>query len=149
MATKTSLEDISSFYLSYFVIIWTHPTWTKTGNYSGTKLVGRTIQNSPSCVYVLHKTLNLVISISVGKLNYVFTARLLQRSCKKNIWITRKVWWKFNCKLFFSFYENMLNKWNGEFFSLFFFFSLQILRVIQIPAKSNVRHRRRFQIFNN
>ena len=34
----------------------------------------------------------------------------------------------------------------NSFFSLFFFFSLQILKVIQIPAKSNDRHRRRFQI---
>ena len=57
--TKTSLENI--FILSRL-------TFTETVNYPGTKLVGvafklrKRMKNSPSCVHVLHKTLNLVIS---------------------------------------------------------------------------------------
>ena len=68
-ATKTLLENITSFYLCYFMIISTHLTCTKTANYPGTKLAGaayfelrKRMKNSPLSVHVLHRTLNLVIS---------------------------------------------------------------------------------------
>ena len=67
-ATKTSPENITLFILCYFAIISTRSTFTKMANYPGTKLVGvayklkKKITNSPSCVHVLHKTLNVVIS---------------------------------------------------------------------------------------
>ena len=56
--TKMSLENISSHYLSCFTVIQT----------PGTQLVEtafklrKRMKNLPSCVHVLHKTLNLVIS---------------------------------------------------------------------------------------
>ena len=65
---KTSPENISLFYLCYFAIISNHSTFTKMANYLGTKLVGvayklrKKIRNSPLCVHVLQKTLNVVIS---------------------------------------------------------------------------------------
>ena len=67
-ATKTSPENISLFHLCYFAIISTRSTFTKMANYPGTKLVGvayklrKKMKNLPSCVHVLHKTLNVVIS---------------------------------------------------------------------------------------
>ena len=67
-ATKKSHENISLFHLCYFAIISTRSTLTKMANYPGTKLVGVTyklrkkMKNSPSCVPVLHKTVNVVIS---------------------------------------------------------------------------------------
>ena len=67
-ATKTSPENISLFHLWYFVIISTRSTLTKMVNYPETKLVGvayklrKKMKNSPSCIHVLHKTLNVVIS---------------------------------------------------------------------------------------
>ena len=68
-STNTSLENITSFHLCYFAIyISTPQTCTKTTNYPGTKLVGESFElrkrmkNSPSCVHVLHRTLNFVIS---------------------------------------------------------------------------------------
>ena len=60
--------NISLLYLRYFAIISTRSTFTKMANYPGTKLVGvayklrKKMKNSPSCVHVLHKTLNVVIS---------------------------------------------------------------------------------------
>ena len=48
--------------------ISTHSTFTKMVNFPGTKLVGvayklrKKMKNSPWCVHVLHKTLNVVIS---------------------------------------------------------------------------------------
>ena len=57
---------ISLFHLCYFTIISTHSTFAKMASYPGTKLVGvayksrKKMKNSMS--YVLHKTLNLVIS---------------------------------------------------------------------------------------
>ena len=54
--------------LCYFVIISSRSTFTKIANYPGTKLVGvayklrNKIKNSPPCVHVLRKTLNVVIS---------------------------------------------------------------------------------------
>ena len=59
---------ISSFNLCYFAIISTRPTFTNMANYPGTKLVvvayklRKNTKISPSCVYVLYKTLNAVIS---------------------------------------------------------------------------------------
>ena len=59
---------MSLFHLRYLTIISTHSTFTKMANYPGTKLVGvayklrNKIKNSPSCVHVLHITLNKVIS---------------------------------------------------------------------------------------
>ena len=67
-ATKTSPENISLFHLCHFAIISTHSTFTKIVNYPGTKLVGavyklrKKMKNSPLCIHVLHKTLNVVIS---------------------------------------------------------------------------------------
>ena len=67
-ATKTYPENISLCHLCYFAIISTRSTFTKVANYSGTKLEGaayklrKEMKNSPSCVHVLHKTLNVVIS---------------------------------------------------------------------------------------
>ena len=67
-AMKTSHEKISLFHLCYFAIISTRLTFTKMAKYLGTKLVGvayklkKKMKNSPSCVHVLHKTLNVVIS---------------------------------------------------------------------------------------
>ena len=67
-AAKTSPENISLCHLGYLVIISTHSTFTKIANNPGTKLVGvayklrKKMKNSPSCVHVLHKTLNVVIS---------------------------------------------------------------------------------------
>ena len=67
-ATKTSPENISLFHLCYFMIISSCSTFTKMANYPGTKLVGvayklrKKMKNSPLCVDVLHKTLNVVIS---------------------------------------------------------------------------------------
>ena len=66
-ARKTSPENISLFHLYYFAIISTRLTFTKMANYPGTKLVGvayklrKKMKNSPQCVHVLHKTLNVVI----------------------------------------------------------------------------------------
>ena len=65
---KTSLEHITLFRLCYFAIVLAISTFTKTTNYTGNKLVGvafklrKRMKNSPSCVHVLHKTLNSVIS---------------------------------------------------------------------------------------
>ena len=56
------------FHLNFFAIISTRSTFTKMANYPGTKLVGvayklrKKMKNSPSCVHVLHKALNVVIS---------------------------------------------------------------------------------------
>ena len=67
-ATKTSPENISLFHLCYFTIISTRSIFTKMANYSGIKLLGvayklkKKMKNSLSCVHVLHKTLNVVIS---------------------------------------------------------------------------------------
>ena len=68
-ATKTLPENISLFHLCYFTIISTRSTFTKMANYAGTKLVRvayyklrKKMKNSPPCVHVLHKPLNLVIS---------------------------------------------------------------------------------------
>ena len=67
-ATKTSPENISLFHLCYFAIISTRSTFKKLANYTITKLVGvayklrKKMKKSPSCVHVLHKTLNVVIS---------------------------------------------------------------------------------------
>ena len=67
-ATKTSPENMSLFHLCYFAIISTRSTFTKMANYPGTKLVvlvyklRKKMKNSPSCVHVLHETLNAVIS---------------------------------------------------------------------------------------
>ena len=61
-------RNISLLYLRYFAIISTRSTFTKMANYPGTKLVGvayklrKKMKNSPSCVHVLHKTLNVAIS---------------------------------------------------------------------------------------
>ena len=68
MATKTSPEILSLYHLSSFVIISTCSPFTKMANYPGIKLVGvvyklrKEMKNSTSCVHVLHKTLNVVIS---------------------------------------------------------------------------------------
>ena len=53
-----------SFVPATWRIILTRSTSTQTTNYPGTKLVGVVFKkiNPPSRVYVLHKTLNLVIS---------------------------------------------------------------------------------------
>ena len=70
-ATKTSLKNITSFYLHYFAVISAHPAFTKTAIFPGTKLLGvafelrKRMKNSPSCAHVLHKTLNLVFSCLV------------------------------------------------------------------------------------
>ena len=68
-ATKTSPENMSLFRLRYFAIISTRSTFTKMANYPRTNQIGRSgvqvkkeNENSPSCVHVLHKTLNVVIS---------------------------------------------------------------------------------------
>ena len=67
-ATKTSPENITLFHLCYFAIFWTRSTSSETANYPGTNLIGvafklkKKMKNSPSCVDVLHKTLNVVIS---------------------------------------------------------------------------------------
>ena len=67
-ATKTSPENISLFHLCYFAIISTLSTFRKMAHYTGTKLVGvayklrKKMKNSLSYVYVLHKTLNVLIS---------------------------------------------------------------------------------------
>ena len=67
-ATKTSPENITLFHLCYFAIISTRSTFPKMANYPGTKLLGvayklkKKMKNSPLCVHVLHKTLNVVIS---------------------------------------------------------------------------------------
>ena len=68
-ATKTSSRNITLFHLCYFVIISTHSNFTKVqANYPGTKFVGvayklrKKMKNSPPCIHVLHKTLNVVIS---------------------------------------------------------------------------------------
>ena len=73
---KTSPENISLFHLCYFAIISTSSTLTKMANYPGTKLVGvaynlrKKTKNSPLCVHVLQKTLNVVISLLLtGTLN--------------------------------------------------------------------------------
>ena len=68
--TKTSLENMTSRYLHYIVIIPSRSTCTMWPIYRtiGTELVGTTfklrqrIENSPSFAHILHKTLNLVIS---------------------------------------------------------------------------------------
>ena len=66
--TKTSPENIFLFHLCYIAIISTRSTFTKMANYPGNNLVGvayklkKRMKNSPSCVHVLHKTLNVVIS---------------------------------------------------------------------------------------
>ena len=64
-ASKTLLENITSFYLCSFAIISTHSTCIKTATYPGTKLEGvelelwKRMKNSPLCAHVLHKlTLN-------------------------------------------------------------------------------------------
>ena len=63
----TPKYNFISFVLLY-VIISTRSTFTKMANYPGTKLVGvayklrKKMKNSPSCVHILHKTLNVVIS---------------------------------------------------------------------------------------
>ena len=70
--TKTSLENITSRYLHYIVIIPIRSNCTMWPIYRtiGTELVGTTfklrqrIENSPSFAHILHKTLNLVISPS-------------------------------------------------------------------------------------
>ena len=55
-------------YLCYFAIISTRSSSTETANHKVTKLVGvafklrKRMKNSLSCVHVLRKTLNLVIS---------------------------------------------------------------------------------------
>ena len=65
---KTLPENIPLFHLCYFAIISTRSTFTKMASYPGTKLVGvayklrKKMKNSPSCVHVLQKTLNVVIS---------------------------------------------------------------------------------------
>ena len=65
--TKTSLKNITSFYLCYFAS-FNSSNFYKSGNYSGNKLVGvafelrKKMKNSPPCTHVLHKTLNVVIS---------------------------------------------------------------------------------------
>ena len=67
--TKTSPESISFFHLCYLAIISTRSTFTKMANYPGNKLVGvayklrnlKKMENSPSCVHVLRKILNVVI----------------------------------------------------------------------------------------
>ena len=67
-ATKTSPENISLLHLCYFAIISTRSTFTKMANYPEAELVGvayklrKIMKNSPSCVHVLHKILNVVIS---------------------------------------------------------------------------------------
>ena len=67
-ATKTLLENVTSFYLCYFVNISTRPTCTKTVNYKGTKLVDmafklrKRMKNSSLCTHDFHKTLNLLNS---------------------------------------------------------------------------------------
>ena len=67
-ATKMSPENISLFHLCYFAIISTGSIFTKMANYPGSKLLGmayklkKKMKNSLSCVHVLHKTLNVVIS---------------------------------------------------------------------------------------
>ena len=59
---------MSLFHLCYFAIISTRSTFTIMANYPETKLVGvayklrKKMKNSPPCVHVLHKTLNVVIS---------------------------------------------------------------------------------------
>ena len=67
-AAKTSLENVTlrSFY--YFAIIPIRSTGTLWAKYAGTKFMetafkqGKKMKQSPSCAYVLQKTLNLVIS---------------------------------------------------------------------------------------
>ena len=67
-ATKTSPENISLFHLFYFAIISTCSTFTKMANYPGTKLeevtckLRKNMKKSPSCVHVLHNTVNVIIS---------------------------------------------------------------------------------------
>ena len=67
-ATKTLRENISPYQLWCFAIISTRPIFTKMANYPGIKLVGvvyklrKKMKNSPPCVRVLQKTLNMVIS---------------------------------------------------------------------------------------
>ena len=67
--TKTSLEN--NYYFTSCVLLrhyLTRSTSTETANYPGTKLVGvvfklrKRMKNSPWCVCILHKTLNLLIS---------------------------------------------------------------------------------------
>ena len=68
MATKTSPENITLFHLCYFAIFSTSSTCTGMANYPGTNLIGvalklrKKMKSSPSCVHVVHKTLNLVMS---------------------------------------------------------------------------------------
>ena len=65
---KRHLETLSLFHLCYFAIISTRSIFTKTTNFPGTKLVGvayklrKKMKNLPSCVHVLHKTLNVAFS---------------------------------------------------------------------------------------
>ena len=64
--TKTSFETIPNFIS--FVLLRDYLNSTQTTNYPGIKPVGvafklgKRMTNSPSCVHVLHKTLNVVIS---------------------------------------------------------------------------------------
>ena len=64
----TSLENISSRYLYYFVIVAICSTCTMWPSYPVTEQRGtafklrQRMKNLPSCDHVLHKTLNLVIS---------------------------------------------------------------------------------------
>ena len=81
---KTSLENITLFYLCYFANISTHATCTKTANYAGTKLVSvvseltKRMKNSPLCAHVHHKTLNLFIS-HAGRLFFLIKPIVLWR----------------------------------------------------------------------
>ena len=86
--TKTSLQNITLFHLCYFNICSSYSTFTETANYPGTKLVRvaiklrKKMKHSPSCVHVLHETLNLVISrccfVGEGKEMY----QNVKRTCK-------------------------------------------------------------------
>ena len=66
--TKTSLENITSFFCAYSRLSQLVQIEKKKANYPGTKFVGvafelrKRMTNSPSCAHVLNKTLNLVIS---------------------------------------------------------------------------------------
>ena len=66
-STKTSPENKNLFHLCYFPIILTRSTFTTNGELSRNQVgvahkLRKKKKNSPSSFYVLHKTLNVVIS---------------------------------------------------------------------------------------
>ena len=70
------------------MIILSRLTSSETANYTGTKLVGvsfklkKRMKNSPSCVHVVHKTLNLFISRCRFAENGKEMCQNLKRTCR-------------------------------------------------------------------